>query len=275
MDKNITIQGIPVFYRDLGTGAVIVILHGWGSRANNWRAVQNDLAERGFRAIVPDMPGFGETPPPSEPWDIYQYTEFVYEFIQSLGLQDFTLVGHSFGGRIAIIYGAKHGENVSTLILCDAAGVVRRHTVRTRMFLITTKIGNVIFAVPPLHFLKPIVRNLWYKFTLERDYYKTDGVMRETFKKVINENLRKYVRHITLPTLILWGENDRATPLADAYIIQKEVADSRLHVFPERGHAINLEVPHEMAQTMAEFIAQHKNNNLKSQMANLKTESQI
>lgn len=258
MENTTIIQGIPVFYRDQGTGAVIVILHGWGSRANNWQEVQDDLAERGFRVIVPDLPGFGQTPPPPSPWDMYQYTEFVHEFVQSLGLKNFTLAGHSFGGRIAIIYGTKHKEDVAALILCDAAGVIRRHTVRTRIFLITTKIGNIIFAIPLLHFLKPVVRNLWYKFTRERDYYKTDGVMRETFKKVIEENLRRYVRHITLPTLILWGENDSATPLADAYIIQKEITGSHLHVFPERGHAINLEAPHEVAQVMTEFITANR-----------------
>lgn len=257
MEHTITIDTIPVFYRQEGpdNGKTIVILHGWGASSDSWRAVQHGLAKQQFRVIVPDLPGFGRTPEPASVWGVRDYSKFVRDFAEKLQLRSFALLGHSFGGRIAISYAHVHGKELEALILCDAAGISRRNKIRIWLFFILTKAGNLIFAMPILRFLKPYVRYFYYKITREKDYYQSDGRMREIFKRVVEEKIRHHISHITAPTLILWGEKDRATPVSDAHIIQKTIPQSHLYIFTGKGHAINLESPYEVTRQIALFLA--------------------
>src|SRR3989338_3932605 len=112
MESTITIGNTSVFYREKGQGKTILILHGWGSNSSQWEGVQDSLVELGFRVIVPDLPGFGRTKEPSSPWNIKDYTVFIRNFITALNLYTHALVGHSFGGRIAISYTHEYGKEL-------------------------------------------------------------------------------------------------------------------------------------------------------------------
>jgi len=254
MEKTVEIKGIPVFYRDKGEGDTILILHGWRSSSKSWVTVQDELVKAGFRVVVPDLPGFGGTPEPKEAWSVQDYMEFVRSFEETLGLHPRGLVGHSFGGRIAIFYAMKYKHNLPALVLCDAAGVFRHKQAQIRLHKAVTKTGDYVMRFPFLNFLRPLVRNLNYRLTRQRDYYLTSGTMRETFKMVIEESMRPHLPHITAPTLILWGENDKMTPLSDAHIIHQEIPVSYLHVIPHAGHSINLEYPYKVARQIALFL---------------------
>ena len=254
MEKTVEIKGIPVFYRDRGEGDTILILHGWPASSKSWITVQNDLVEAGFRVVVPDLPGFGKTPQSKEAWSVRDYVEFVRSFEEKLDLHPRGLVGHSFGGRIAIFYAMKYKHNLPALVLIDAAGIFRHKQVRIRAHKALTKVGDYIMRFPLLHFLRPLVRDLNYRITRQRDYYLTSGTMRETFGRIIEESMRPHLPHITAPTLILWGENDKLTPLSDAHIIHQEIPVSYLHVLPHAGHSINLEYPHKVARQIYLFL---------------------
>ena len=253
-EHTIVIRGIPVFYRDKGEGETILILHGWPSSSNSWKTVQDDLVHAGFRVVVPDLPGFGKTPEPPHAWGVVDYMEFVRSFKDELGLHPRALVGHSFGGRIAIFYAMRYAHDLPALVLIDAAGVFRHARTRIKLFVGVTKIGDYIMRFPFLRFLRPLVRALLYRIARRRDYVATNGVMRETFKRVIGESMRPHLPHITAPTLILWGGKDRLTPLSDARIINDEIPISTLKVFPRAGHSINLEFPHKVARHIALFL---------------------
>lgn len=254
MEKTVEIRGIPVFYRDKGEGDTILILHGWRSSSKSWLQVQDDLVKFGFRVVVPDLPGFGETPEPKEAWSVRDYMEFVHSFEEALDLHPRALAGHSFGGRIAIFYAMKYKHTLPALVLLDAAGVFRHKQASIQAYEIMTKIGDYIMQFPLLHFLRPVVRKLNYRITRQQDYYLTDGTMRETFKLVIEESMRPHLPHITAPTLIIWGEKDEATPLSDAHILHQEIPVAYLHVLPNAGHSVNLEYPHKVARQMYLFL---------------------
>jgi len=230
----------------------LIILHGWGSLIDSWRNVASALEKQGIKVFIPDLPGFGETPEPPSAWGVSDYGEFVKRFARELGMQKFDLAGHSFGGQIAITYAAQHPQDIRKLILIAAARIMRRRKLRVKLFLIVTKIGNVIFALPPLALLRPLVQKIWYKITGERDYYRASIRMREVFKHV-EEEVGSRLTMIRVPTLILWGERDDATPLADARIIHDKIPNSKLHIFSDEGHDLNFKKPREIAQKIIEF----------------------
>ncbi len=260
MEGTISIGGMTIAYREMGQGALIVILHGWGSSYRSWVNVQDRIAVKGFRVIVPDLPGFGKTPAPVGAWSVSDYCAFTKEFVRALlpnQEEKFFLLGHSFGGRIAISYAAAYGNELDGLILCDAAGILRHKRKKVALFFSLTKIGNMIFGTPFLRVVRSRARDEWYRLIREKDYYRTSGTMRATFRNVVEENLAGKLPSIKIPTLILWGEHDKATPLEDARIIHRGIAESRLEILKSAGHAINLECSVELARLVVDFMKEH------------------
>jgi len=230
----------------------LIILHGWGSSLDSWKNVASALASEGIKVFIPDLPGFGETPEPPSAWGASDYGEFVKGFARELGIQNFDLAGHSFGGQVAITYAAQHPQDIHKLILIAAARIMKRRKLRVKLFLFVTKIGNLIFVLPPLSLLRPFIQKIWYKITGERDYYRASARMREVFKRV-ETDVSSHLTTIMAPTLILWGDRDDATPVADARIIHDKIPNSKLHIFPGEGHDLNFKKPHEIAQKIFEF----------------------
>src|SRR6516165_6227419 len=112
----------PVRYVAAGSGAPVVLLHGWGARIESWGPIPAILAER-FRVLAPDLPGFGETPGPDRAWGTYEYADFLATFLETQELSKPVLVGHSFGGRTSIALAARRPELVGKLVLVDSAGI--------------------------------------------------------------------------------------------------------------------------------------------------------
>ncbi|OGZ58206.1 MAG: hypothetical protein A3A00_00515 [Candidatus Spechtbacteria bacterium RIFCSPLOWO2_01_FULL_38_20] len=254
MDNTVQIQGLPVFYRDKGQGAPILILHGWDSKSDTWVKVQGNLVNAGFRVIIPDLPGFGQTPQPPRVWSLKDYCEFIHEFTHKLNVSKITLAGHSFGGRISLAYCVRYPEDLDKLVLIATAGIKRYKQWKVKIFLFLAKIGNVIFSVPILKYFKSMTRKVAYKLTGGHDYEKASPRMRGIMKNILNEDLRAFLPQITIPTLILWGNKDKMTPVKDARILNTEVKNSHLYIFPNQPHALQLTMPEELASRMADFL---------------------
>lgn len=234
----------------------IVILHGWGRGSKSFISLKNLLEGRGYSAIFFDLPGFGAAGPPPKPWSVSDYANFVLERIESQNLGKVCLFGHSFGGRIAIKFAANYPERLAGLILCDAAGVTPRPKLKIAAFSYLSKIGNWIFSSSFLKLLRESARRFFYFLLGGRDYYfLQNDVMRETFRKVIDENLAGYLPKIKTPTMIIWGKNDKITPLSDAYFINKNIAGSELKILDGVGHSPYAEAPNELAKLIDHFIS--------------------
>jgi len=244
-----------IFYRDEGiSDKNILILHGWGSRSDNWLKVQQHLTDAGFRVVMPDLPGFGQSEEPPFDWGITEYSRFVNEFTKKINLEKFALIGHSFGGRISIDYAVRYPEQLNRLVLVSAAGVVRHGKTKTNTFLALSKIGNFIFSTPILSKLKPLVRRAAHKLVGATDYKQSSDRMQGVMKNILNENLRAFLPRITMPTLILWGENDTMTPVIDAKILNEEIPTSYLHIFGDQPHALNFAIPKQLSNLIIKFL---------------------
>jgi len=243
----------------------ILILHGWGSCAKNWTKVKELLEKKGLEVFAPDLPGFGKCPLPTKPWSIDDYVEWIKNFCSlfaEVGFAEvgppqtkFYLLGHSFGGRIAIKFAIKYPEKLKSLILNSAAGITPRPKFKIFIFCFFSKIGNLIFSLPILKFLRPFCLKIAYLLGAGRDYQMIqNSTMRETFKKTIGEDLTSCLSQITIPTLLIWGAKDRLIPVSDAYLMKKEIKNSRLKIIPNIGHAANLEAPEKLAEIIIQSI---------------------
>lgn len=233
----------------------ILILHGWGSCANSWQTVKKLLEQNSYEVFVPDLPGFGNNPPPTKPWSINDYVEWVREFCEKNNLSQVFLLGHSFGGRISIDFSTRYPERIKKLILCNSAGIKPKPGLLTTMIFCLAKLGNIVFKPKFLTGFKKDARSFFYFFLRKRDYAKiTDQIMKETIKNVLNEDLLPLLPEIKTETLIVWGKKDKLVPIKYSYIFKKKIPHSELKILPKVGHSPHLEAPQELLKVILDFI---------------------
>ena len=140
-------------------------------------------------------------------------------------------------------------------MLVAAAGIKHQKTFWQKVVYYLAKIASALYIFSFIPAIRRFCRQAFYRFVVRRrDYYEADGVMRETFKKVINEDLAPYLKQINIPTIIIWGEKDKMTPIEDAYLINDDIKLSLLKILKNHGHAINLDAPDKLTETIFQFL---------------------
>jgi pimeloyl-ACP methyl ester carboxylesterase len=248
---EITINGIKTHYQTFGEGKPFLILHGWGSNSERWINVADLISQKGFKVIVPDLPGFGKSDPLPVPWNMNNYIKWVEEFVKQLNLDEFYLMGHSFGGALAVKLSIKYPQEVKKLFLVAAASV-RKKTIQKAAFKNVSKVAKKLSFLP----FYGLFRKAFYKFIIRKsDYPYIDGaIMKETFKNIIFEDLSQFTGFIKTPTIIIWGDKDKATPIVDAYFMEKKIKKAKLIVIPGAGHILNRECPEVLATKILDNI---------------------
>lgn len=256
VELKVPIKNLETNYKTAGQGEPVLILHGWGGSSDSWTKVQEILSAKGFKVIVPDLPGFGKSQAPPAPWRREEYLSWLLDFLKSVKLDKFFLISHSFGGSLAIKLATNYPEMIRKLILCAPAGIKQRPGFKTQIILALSRAGNSVFSCSHFAGLKKFLKDIVYFFIWRRDYAKATGTMRQTFINVINENLLDEIPRIKAETLILWGDKDQAVPLGHAYIYKEKIASSKLIVLPDIGHSPNQEVPDKLAKIILNFLEQ-------------------
>ncbi len=235
----VTAAGIPVHYLDLGSGPeTAVILQGWGTNCGLYKALGEHLAQS-MRVLIPDLPGFGGTPEPPEPWDAEAYAAFVRDLLRELGVEKAHLLGHSNGGRIILcLASAPHpGLELGKLVFLDSAGIVPEKTKKQKRKQALFK------AVRTL--LKPFPGALekYRQSHGSADYRSATPLMRQTLVKLVNRDLRELMPLVKEPSLLIWGTADTDTPLWMGKIFAERIPDAGLVEVPGAGHYAYLEQP--------------------------------
>lgn len=252
MNKTIDINNIPVHYKVTGTGPHLLLLHGWGCDLEIFKPIQEHLSAR-FTTYSIDFPGFGKTPDPPEPWSTKEYAALTEEFIARLDIKNPILLGHSFGGRVSIRLSAKHA-NIPKVILTGGAGLKPKRKLDYYIKVYSYKTVKNVLKLPVLRNYSEQILEKYRKKSGSSDYQNASGVMRQTLVKVVNEDLRDLLPKMQASTLLVWGENDTATPLTDAQIMEKEIPDAGLAVLKNAGHYGFLEKSGEFLIIVDHFI---------------------
>jgi pimeloyl-ACP methyl ester carboxylesterase len=258
IEKQISINGLNVNYKIAGEGFAFLILHGWGGSSDSWIEVQKILSAKDYKVINIDLPGFGKTPSPIIPWEIKDYNDFLLKFIDNLGLKQIILLGHSFGGRISIRFASLYPGRLKYLILCASAGVKLPYTFFQLIIYNFAKFGNFLLSPRFLRRFKDWIRNNFYMIIRQRDYRKVSRSMKETFKKIVADDLTADLSKIKTKTLILWGEKDKSVPIKAAYIIKEKVSDSTLEIIPMASHTPHLEFPEKLSEIILKYLETEK-----------------
>ena len=252
MTSTIDIAGLEARFRTTGEGADVVLMHGWGCDLSIWSAVQEHISGAGFRTTSLDFPGFGESAEPLAAWDMEDYTVWFERFVAARGIVNPVLIGHSFGGRVALVFASRNP--VSKIVLADAAGVKPRRSVKyyakVWSFKILKRLAPVVLGSKKAN---EIIERRRAK-AASADYNAASPTMRGTLSRVVNEDLRRHMPRISAPTLLVWGEKDTATPLRDARIMERLIPDAGLVVFEDAGHYSFLERPAQFAAILDSFL---------------------
>lgn len=251
MKKNIKINGLNFHYTVQGSGSPIVLMHGWGCNSTTLASIEK-VAVENHTVYNVDFPGFGESQEPNEVWGVEKYTQLIEEFIKLENIENPILLGHSFGGRVGILYSSRN--QVKKLILVDAAGVKPCRSLKYYFKVYTYKLGKQLM---PLIYGKKGAQKRIEEMRAKRgssDYNNASPMMRAILSKVVNEDLKHCMPKISAPTLLIWGEIDTATPLRDAKIMEKLIPDAGLVSFPGCGHYSFLDNPFQFAAVLRSFI---------------------
>ena len=234
---------------------VAVILQGWGTSYRLYDSVAGLIGDR-FKVIRFDLPGFGDSEEPSESWDVSAYTDFTVRFLKELGVTEAMFIGHSYGGRIIIRLASSDDLpiGITRIILIDSAGVLPVRTPAQLRRQKRYKLLKRLFDNKLIYFLFDEIIDDWKNRQGSEDYRRATPVMRGALVKAVNEDLTPLLAKIKQDTLLVWGENDTATPIRDAHIMEENIPDSGLAVIPGTGHFSYAENPSLFAQIINAYL---------------------
>lgn len=231
-------DNIDINIKVSGEGAPIILLHGWGCTNEIFKDIETVLSTH-YKTYNFDFPGFGASGEPTSIWGVEEYTKMVETFVKENNISQPALIGHSFGGRVSIVYSSRN--EVSRVVLVDAAGIKPKrpfkyywkvYTFKTMKWLCNT-------FLPKAKAQTIIERRR--KGAGSSDYNNASPMMRAILSKVVNEDLTHLLPKIKAPTLLFWGNLDTATPLNDAKTMERLIPDAGLVVAHGTGHFSFLE----------------------------------
>lgn len=235
---------INIHYKDFGDKSkdAIVFLHGWGQNIQMMEPIAKPL-EKTNRIIIIDLPGFGESEEPKYVWTLEDFAEMVHALLEKLNVKNPYLVGHSFGGKISILYTSKY--DVNRLVLLSSPYKVKIKKVSTKV-----KILKALKKVPGLGTLAEVAK----KHMGSTDYKNASPMMRDILVKHVNTDLTDIVKTIKVPTFIIWGDNDTAVDVEDAYELEELLQDAGLVVYEGCTHYAYLERAGQTINILKEFF---------------------
>jgi pimeloyl-ACP methyl ester carboxylesterase len=233
--SRIDVAGLRVTHIAAGEGTPLLMLHGWGANADLMMPLGNRLMPLGYRVYAPDLPGFGGSDLPPAAWSVRDYVNFTLAYMDALSLDRVLYFGHSNGGRIGLVLGAEHSARVSKMVLADSAGVRLPAPVATRARLKAYRAVRQTLSTVGLKATSDRLRN-WYNDRYGSTDFKNAGPLRETFIRIVGENLLPVAAQVKVPTLLLWGDGDDDTPLAHGQLLEKTIPDAGLVVLNGAGH---------------------------------------
>ena len=248
----IRIQNVETHYRDAGAGSPVLLLHGWGSSSEALAGTAAALA-RMYRVVSVDLPGFGWSAPPPQAWGVFEYLAHVTALLDHLAIPKAAVLGHSFGGRVAIALAARYPERVARLVLVASAGVRPPRGFKSRMLVATAKLLKAGSHLPLMGGAMAWALDRWRERVGSQDYRQA-GALRSTLVRVVNEDLAPLLPAIKAPTVLLWGDQDREVGRRAVEVMAAQIPEARMVVFPEAGHFPFQDAPEAFQHELIGFL---------------------
>lgn len=249
---EIVVDSLLTRYQSVGKGKTVLLLHGWGDSLSSFYDLSAKLS-RNYQVVSLDLPGFGQTQAPPATWGLDDYAKFVANFAKKAGLTKiFAVVGHSNGGAIAIRGLANNTLKTEKLVLLDSAGVRSEYKGRKYALRVMAKAGKVLVSPLPKA-PRENLRRKAYKL-IGSDMFVAEH-LQETFKKVVTDDVQADAAKIKVPTLLIYGQDDKATPPEFGEKLASKIAKSKLEIIEHAGHFAHHDQPEQVGQSVEEFLA--------------------
>lgn len=245
------IEDQTISYRETGQGRAFVVLHGWGCSKEMFQFMHDHFSDR-FRVISVDLPGFGQSDEPKSVWGTDDYADCIRRLLQKIGAEKPIVFGHSFGGRVLLALAGK--MPLEKMILTGSAGLVPRRPLSYYIRVYWFKTAKWIYRHSLLKKLYPDWLEKKRQNSGSADYRQASSQMRKVLVKVINEDLASEIAKISTPTILLWGTEDTATPLADGQRMAKLLQDGALIPLEGGSHYAILEQQNRCLTIMDAFV---------------------
>ena len=223
----------------------ILFLHGWGGNKNSFAFLKNAFLDRDLYFV--SFAGHGKTPPPLKPMKVADFAKDVKDFIEENKIEKPNIVAHSFGGRVALVLASKSPDLFGKIALTGCAGLLPKRKFSYYKKIIKFKIKKWL-----------VFLHLMNKSKLENsgsaDYRALSGTMRQTFKNIVNQNLKRNAKKVKNETLLIWGENDAETPIEMGKKLNKCIKNSALIKIKGGSHFCFLEEPVRFALILKYFF---------------------
>jgi len=222
----------------------LVIIHGWGKK-HSWERVVSQL-ENNFNIFLLDLPGFDfqiEKP--------YNFDDYIQFLESKINLNNYYLLGHSFGGALSLLYSLKHPEKIKKLILYNPA-IIREENLKIKISQFLSQIFKKVKNKLPSK-ISYFIRKLYYRFFIKSyDYFLSDENLKETFRQ-IRKDLQEEARNLKVKTVLIWGKKDKITPLKHGKKLNQIIKDSTL-VIVEGGHSFHKENPEKFCKVLTSYL---------------------
>ncbi|HEY5668107.1 MAG TPA: alpha/beta hydrolase [Candidatus Saccharimonadales bacterium] len=248
---QVIVDSLLTQYERMGKGKTVLLLHGWGDSAAGLRAISQALGKH-YDVIALNLPGFGGTALPGEPWGLNDYVMFVAHFLTKLDVNDvWAIVGHSNGAALTIRGVAEGHLHAERVVLIGSAGIRNVYRGRKRMLRMMAKAAKV-FVAPLPAVAKNKLRRKAYK-AIGSDMFVAEH-LQETFKRVVTDDVQADAPQLTQPVLLVYGEDDEQTPVWYGERFHELMPDSTLVILPHAGHFVHLDRPGDVTKAVEEFL---------------------
>jgi pimeloyl-ACP methyl ester carboxylesterase len=237
--ETIEVSGLPIHYEVAGEGEPIVLVHGLSESTRIWYRNVPALSKQ-YRTYLIDLPGFGAMRKAHRHFNLQKSGAWLADWMQAVGLQEATLVGHSMGGYIVMALAAQQPQKVKRLVLVDSIGIPFNRPVQQLVY-------------PALKSIMKTIPTFWP--CIHYDYLRAGPTMvRKAAQQIAMLDAAPVIAAIHTPTLIIWGEHDDLVPLASGRLLHEQIAGSRLLIIPKTNHFCMFERPHAFNNALLAFL---------------------
>lgn len=238
----------------------IYILHGWAlgeKTEQKWQPFLDELNQAGYQTQFLQLPGLSCSL--KEPWHLSDYRCWLsHQLPQD---KKVILLGHSFGGQLAVSFAAKYPQRLEKLILIDSAGVRNKkgwQKLKVSLFKVAAKVGKALFSILSCGSkqLQKKFRKILYILAREKDYYQAPPQLRQTLTNVLQADIQHHLPNIKQPTLLIWGEQDTSTPISHAQIFKQKIKHSQLKTIKQARHSPQYTHPQIVAKMIDQFLSE-------------------
>lgn len=238
----IKIDDMNINYKIIGDGDLVVLLHGWGQNIEMMQPLVRGLKNK--KVLIIDLPGFGKSSEPKSIWSIEDYADFVNKIVNNLGYNKCSIIGHSFGGKIGLVYASKYDVDKLILLASPYKVEIKKESLKLKVLKKVKKFPILNKAV---EFAK--------KHMGSTDYRNASGIMRDILVKHVNNDITESVKKIKCPVLIIWGDNDVTVDKSNAYELESLIKDAGVVILPGTHYAY-LENINQVIRIIKNFIGE-------------------